>query len=204
MSSDATPRSGEGMPANGDDRDDGQRIAGAGEVQIEFALGQYNSLRSEILQLISLQSQLIGGDVVAFGVLLSVAAQVRSAGVILVYPVISLVLGILWLNHARAIIRIGNYIAAKVEPLHLNGIEQGWESYLRTLPSDKLGRLGYWGVRLTFPCGSFLALIAALLLGVHGSFEWTAFALSASLALICIAMFVVMREESHEIMNPKP
>lgn len=89
--------------------------------ETEFALAQFQSLRAEILQLTQMQSQLIGVNVVALGALLSVAVQGNNAAVILIYPLISLILGLSWLNHAHSISRIAQFIAKEIERWYLRG-----------------------------------------------------------------------------------
>ena len=54
-------------------------------------------------------------------------------------------------------------------------------------------------MRSAFPGGAVLSVIAALLIGVHGPVAWIAFSISAVIALGCVAIFVLLREASHEI-----
>lgn len=166
------------------------------KIKDDFALAQFNSLRTEILQLISMQGQLISANVVALGVLLSIAVQAKNSAIILIYPMVSLILGLTWLNHAHSIVRTSGFLALH-ESKHLGS--EGWESYLRTLDSTLFNKVGYWGVRSAFPGGAVLSVIAALLIGVHGPVAWIAFSISAAIAVGCVVVFVVMREASHEI-----
>jgi len=169
--------------------------------ETDFVLAQYETLRAEILLLIETQSQLVGVNVVAFGALLSVAVQGEHASVVLVYPIVSLILGISWLNHAYAICRTSEFIARHIEPNHFQA-DLGWETYLRTLEPTAINKIGYWGVRAVFAGGSVLSLLVSLLIGVHGETQWIAFWVSSAIVVGTIVLFAFMREPSHEISNP--
>jgi hypothetical protein len=169
----------------------------------EFALVQFQSLRAEILQLIQMQSQLVGVNVVALGVLLSVAVQGSRAPVVLVYPLVSLILGLSWLNHAHSICRISHFIARGIESQYFRQTS-GWETYLRSLEPTRFNRIGYWGVRAVFAGGSLISLLASLFIGIHGTIAWIAFSVSAFTTAATLAMFAFLREDSHEIAPPSP
>jgi hypothetical protein len=169
----------------------------------EFALAQFQSLRAEILQLTQMQSQLVGVNVVALGALLSVAVQGSRATVVLIYPLVSLILGLSWLNHAHSICRTAKFIAEKIEPKCFQRTS-GWESYLLTLAPTRFNRIGYWGVRSVFAGGSILSLLASLFIGIHGIIPWIAFSVSAFITAATLAMFMLLREDSHEIKSPSP
>ncbi|PZG53993.1 hypothetical protein C1I98_05040 [Spongiactinospora gelatinilytica] len=81
----------------------------------QLAVAEYTSLRAEIVQLTGLRTQLIGGSVVVFGVVLSVGFEAGNTAVVLVYPLLSLVLGIAWLYKAHLITRIAAYLRERVE-----------------------------------------------------------------------------------------
>jgi hypothetical protein len=169
----------------------------------EFALAQFQSLRAEILQLNQMQSQLVGVNVVALGALLSVAVQGSKATVVLIYPLVSLILGLSWLNHAYSIRRTAQFIAREIEPRYFRRTS-GWESYLRTLEPTRFNRIGYWGVRAVFAGGSVISLLASLFIGIHGVIAWIAFSVSAFITAATLAMFAFLREDSHEIAPPSP
>ncbi|MGH3670042.1 MAG: hypothetical protein ACRDSH_05330 [Pseudonocardiaceae bacterium] len=169
----------------------------------EFALVQFQSLRAEILQLVQMQSQLVGVNVVALGALLSVAVQGSRAPVVLIYPLVSLILGLSWLNHAYSICRISQFIARGIEPQRFRQTS-GWETYLRTLEPTRFNRIGYWGVRAVFAGGSLLSLLAGLFIGIQGAIAWIAFSISTFITAATLAMFALLREDSHEIAPPSP
>lgn len=171
--------------------------------ETEFALAQFQSLRAEILQLTQIQSQLIGVNVVALGALLSVAVQGNNAAVILIYPLISLILGLSWLNHAHSISRIAQFIAKEIEPWYLRGTSR-WESYLRNLGPTRFNKIGYWGVRAVFAGGSLLSLLAGLFIGIHGIIAWIVFSASTLIVATTLAMFAFLREDRQETTPPSP
>lgn len=169
----------------------------------DFALAQFQSLRAEILQLIQMQSQLVGVNVVALGALLSVAVQGDKASVVLVYPLLSLILGLSWLNHAYAIRQTSQFIAREIEPQHFRR-GSGWETYLRMLEPTRFNRIGYWGVRAIFAGGSLLSLLAGLFIGIRGTVAWIAFLVSAIITVVTLVMFAFLREGSPQIAPPDP
>jgi hypothetical protein len=159
-----------------------------------LVVAEYVSLRSEIIKLLEFQSQLVALAVVSMGAVLGVAVQTQSSGLAFVYPVLALILGITWLNHAHAITRCALCLSQDFEPNRGNG-GLGWEGFVRRNPL-RFGMLGYWGVRSVFMGSSLVALIVgwALIRGhalliIAGVFS----------SLICagtVVLFLVWRESS--------
>ncbi len=133
-----------------------------------MAVAEYNSLRAEILKLIELQSQLLALTVVAFGTIVSVGFQEHSAEIMLVHPVIALILGVSWMNHAHSTHRCAAYIREVEKKAFRSRYPQsvrffGWETYVRRRPTTNY-RIGFWGVRAIFAISALLAVIASLAL----------------------------------------
>jgi hypothetical protein len=183
-------------PYRGSDAIEGESVAAAPDDNA-FTLAQFQSLRAEIILLIQLQAQMIGINVVALGAIVSVAVQGDNGSVALVYPLLSLIIGISWLSHAHSITRTSGFLA-HIEKRHMQK-EDRWENYLRSLSPGRFNRVSFWGVRAVFPVGSMLALLAGLLIGIEGPLAWIAFCISAVITLATLVMFAFLNEPSHEI-----
>jgi len=162
------------------------------EDDTDFALAQFQSLRSEILVLIQLQSQLVTLNVVALGTLLSIGAQSKTAEIIFVYPLLSLILGLLWLNHAHGIIRVAGFVAWMENDRIQEKVR--WENYMNDRKLILFDRIGHWAVRAIFPVGSVLSLVVCLLIGIRGTASWIAFGGSAAISVLTAAIFVFLSE----------
>jgi hypothetical protein len=115
---------------------------------VHLAVAEYESLRAEILKLVELQFQIIGLTVLAFGTILSVGLQTKNAAIMLLHPLLSLILGVSWLNHAHGISRCAEYITQHIEA-KLGVDYMGWENYVQRHPISG-GRISFWGVRAIF------------------------------------------------------
>jgi hypothetical protein len=125
-----------------------------------LSLAEYQSLRSEILKLIEMQGQLIALTVVAFGTVLSVGFQAKNPAIVLVHPILALILGVSWMNHAHSVCRCAAYIQAKEETLG-SMTRFGWEHFVRDTPFP-MHYVGFWGVRAIFAVTALIAIGASL------------------------------------------
>lgn len=160
----------------------------------ELIVAEYESLRCEILKLIELQAQLISLIVVALGTMLSFGLQMKNSTVILVYPLLSLILGISWLNHSHAISRCAAYLSQELEP-RFGRNALGWENYVRKNPL-RYGMLGYWGVRSIFMGSSVTAVISGMVILRGTAVEIVLVAFSCIVTAATIVIFLVWREPS--------
>lgn len=144
-----------------------------------------------------MQSQITAVVTVAFGAVLSAGFQVRNATIILVYPLLSMVLGISWLFKAHLITRLAAYIRDRIEG-RVGLQNMGWEHYVwdHSLPS---GRFAYWGFRSIFPVTSIIAIGASLAVPSQGVTTVVLYCLAVVVTLATIAMFVLWREPSPEL-----
>ncbi|RBQ15972.1 hypothetical protein DP939_32155 [Spongiactinospora rosea] len=163
----------------------------------QLAVAEYTSLRAEIVQLTELQTQIIGGAVVALGVVLSVGFEAGNAAVVLVYPLLSLVFGIVWLYKAHLIARIAAYLREEVEGRVGRG-DLGWERFVRTHPLPHR-LLAYWGLRSVFPVTSVLAIMASHAAGPARSAPIVLYTASCLVTAGTFAIFAVWREPAPEI-----
>ncbi|MDQ3274887.1 MAG: hypothetical protein M3Q39_07605 [Actinomycetota bacterium] len=164
------------------------------EGPVELIIAEYESLRGEILKLIELQSQLVSLAVVALGTILSFGLQARNSVLVFVYPFLSLMLGISWLNHSHAISRCAAYLSLEFESRCGHSV-LGWENYVRRNPL-RFGMLGYWGVRSVFMGSSVTAFVAGIILLRGTAVEMIAATTSCLVTASTILLFVVWREPS--------
>jgi hypothetical protein len=173
------------------------RDAPAGWDATQLVVAEYTYLRTEVIKLMELQFQNIAVTVLAFGTVLSVGFQARNAAIILVYPLLSLILSIVWLHHANLIARIAAYVRTDVED-RVGYHYLGWEHFVRGNPLPRR-HLAYWGMRAIFVASSILAILASLM--VPGSsiplnlLRGLAFAVTALTGVV----FAVWAEPSPEL-----
>jgi hypothetical protein len=125
-----------------------------------LSLAEFQGLRSEILQLTQMQSQLIALTVVAFGTVVSIGFQAKNPAIVLVHPILALIIGVSWMNHAHSVRRCADYIRARETAMGAL-TSFGWEHYVRDTPFPK-HYVGFWGVRAIFAISSVVALGASL------------------------------------------
>jgi hypothetical protein len=162
--------------------------------QNALVAAEYVSLRSEIVKLIELQAQLVSLTVISTGAIIGAAVQVKSASLAFVYPVLALILGISWLNHALAIGRIAEYLSQDFEPRCGDGV-LGWERFVRRNPL-RFGMLGYWGVRSVFMGSSLVAVLIGWTLIEGRALQMAFGALSTLITVATVALFMICRESS--------
>jgi len=162
----------------------------------QLVIAEYTNLRAEIIKLTELQFQTTAVCVVAFGTVLSVGLQARSAAVILIYPLLSLVLGVVWLHHAHLITRIAAYVREDIEDRVGHRIMR-WEHAVQAKPLTH-GLLAYWGIRAIFPVSSILALVAALPVPLSGA-GVLLYVPAGGTTMAAMVIFVVWREPSPEL-----
>ncbi|MDA2806886.1 hypothetical protein [Nocardiopsis suaedae] len=163
-------------------------------VHDELVVAEYVSIRSEIIKLIELQSQIVSLVVVSVGAVLGVAAQTSSSGLAFVYPVLALILGTTWLNHAHSVSRCALYLAQNVE-LHRGNGALGWEGFVQRNPL-RFGMLGYWGVRSIFMGSSLVALAVGWSLIEKDTLLIIAGVISSAISLGTVVLFMLWREPS--------
>ena len=153
----------------------------AGEQDVRLA--EYASLRAEIAQRSSFQQALLALHVSSVAAIVGVVITKGAPHtLLLLVPVISAVLGLLWLNHARNIKLISDYIAGT---LWLPEWPQSWESWRDPHATGWDHRIFWYAILVSFgapPVGSIAAWIA---LG-HWS-GWT----TAGFILDCVVIAAV-------------
>jgi hypothetical protein len=174
---------------------DSERTMETGDLgENALVAAEYVSLRSEIVKLIELQAQLVSLTVISLGAVLGVAVQVSNASLAFVYPVLALILGIAWLNHAHAIHRCARYLSQEFEPRWGDGV-LGWERFVRRNPL-RFGMLGYWGIRSVFMGSSLAATMIGWSMIEADVLQLTIGAISTFVAVGTFLLFVIWRESS--------
>ncbi|MFI7543860.1 hypothetical protein [Actinoplanes sp. NPDC049599] len=170
-----------------------------------LAVAEYTNLRAEVIKLLELQFQNTAVTVVAFGTVLSVGIQTRQAAIVLVYPMLALTLGIIWLHQAHLVGRIARYIRNSLED-RVGSNNLNWEHFVQVSPLPR-GRiivtlphswLAFWGVRSIFAASSLLALMVSLPLATWGPATITLYVLSVGATVTNVLIFSGWREPSPE------
>ncbi|HJQ47298.1 MAG TPA: hypothetical protein VJ870_13435 [Amycolatopsis sp.] len=170
------------------------RNANPGDAAEQLVATEFMALRGDLLKHIELQFQLVAVSVVALGTILSVGYQTRNAAIMSLYPLVSLILGIYWLNMAHTIIRVGTYLKEVLEPL-MSPAQCGWEHYVRKNPI-RGDAIGFWGVRGIFLGGPVVALISALTTMEWSATNIVAFVLGAVTTVGTFVVFLVWSERT--------
>ncbi len=134
--------------------------------------------------------------VVAFGAILPVGLQAKNAAIILIYPLLSLVLGLVWLYKAHSITRIATYLRTVVEA-RVGQECLGWEHFVQEHPMPRRW-LAYWAIRSVFPVTSALAIAVSVAVAVPGAWLFVLYGLALTIFLLTVAIFVFWREASPE------
>src|SRR6266487_2734697 len=98
---------------------------------LEVALAEFKALRDEIGSRATSSHTLININVVVSGVVAGlVVNNPGRVALLLLLPILSPVLGLLWLDHAHNIRNLGDYINATLRPLITGAIGPGGEAAL--------------------------------------------------------------------------
>jgi hypothetical protein len=173
-------------------------------------LAEYTALRAEIQRRSTTQQALVALNLAASATIAgAVVASRLDDEFLLVLPLVSSVLGLLWLDHARNIELIGSYIANKLWLW-----EPSWETYARQLERRMRSQVLEFALpmSLVFAGGSVAALVITALGGLHGSGTYVLWGLGfvlASLYLVAWIPFVAKqlratKKESSPHNTPSP
>ncbi|MFD0000350.1 hypothetical protein [Nocardia sp. NPDC127526] len=161
-----------------------------------LTVAEFISLRAEIVKLIELQTQLISLSVIAVGAVLGVAVQTKSASLAFVFPLLAIILGISWLNHAHAIHRYAAYLGRHLETRFGEEV-LGWEKFVRQHPI-RFGVIGYWGLRAVFMASSLAASVIGWTLVENRPAPLVLGAVSTLITVGTFVLFLVWQEDSPE------
>lgn len=164
---------------------------GSGFDRSQFVLAEYAALRVEIVKHIEVQYQLVGSNLLIFGVALSIAVQSRSAATSSLYPVVALFLFFCWLSATLEIQRCGEYIREHIEKRLING--EGWESYLAQCPNRLWWRWGTWGMRGSFIATGSIAAITSVSLSKWHAVDTILFCAGAAALITSITVMAARR-----------
>src|SRR5205085_4040743 len=123
-------------------------------------LHEYDALRAEILKRIEIMYQISTIALIGPGTLFAFGLQTKNASLILLYPLFSMLLSIMWSNYDRRCRQLGSYIKSQIEA-RFGGEVMGWEHFMDSSRSkhwffdwgDLWGSLGF------FVCKGFLVCI---------------------------------------------
>ncbi|RKN46953.1 hypothetical protein [Streptomyces hoynatensis] len=162
----------------------------------QLTAAEYASLREEILKLVELQFQHVGLTVASLGTVMTVGLGTRSAPIVLVHPLLSLILFLSWFHHTSRIHRIASYIRVHVE--RRVGLEaMSWEHYVQRHPLPH-GRASYVGLRAAFPFSSLLSLGTSLTVASRDAQTYVLFGLALACTTATCLAFFAWREPAPE------
>lgn len=180
---------------------------GTGRPFPDLVVAEYTSLRAEILKLIELQGQLLALTVVAFGTIVSVGFQVDNASVVLLHPILALILGVSWMNHAHSVCRCAAYIRAaekQFDNLRQAGQELfSWEGFVMRNPTPRQW-IGFWGVRAIFAISALIAVVVSLALERPQGMGILIFSLSSAITAVLFWLSITWQERPDPSSRPIP
>jgi hypothetical protein len=162
-----------------------------------LVVAEFTALRAEIVHLTGLQSQIITLAVVAFGAVLPVGFQAKNAAIVLIYPLLSLVLGVVWLYKAHLITRIATYLRTGVED-RVGRHNLGWEHFVQQNPLPR-GQFAYWGLRSVFPMTSILAIGTSIAVATPSIALFVLYGLACVVTITSVMVFILWREPAPEL-----
>ncbi|MGH7868457.1 MAG: hypothetical protein ACREP9_12745 [Candidatus Dormibacteraceae bacterium] len=165
--------------------------------ETQLVIAELANLRAEIVKLTELQFQTTAATVLAFGTIVSVELQQHNVSIILIYPALSLILGMIWLHYSNLIARIATYIRDRIED-RVGHHNLGWEHYVKSHPL-RGGKLIYWGIRPIFVISSVLALAASLSVAALDIETILLYSVAAVIAVVTLIIFIVWKEPSPEL-----
>lgn len=149
-------------------------------------LAEFDALRRESDRRSTSQQALIAINLTAIAAVVGLVASGRAQeNVLLVLPIVSSVLGILVLDHAIQIRRIGAYIEM------LWTWQPSWQSYIREHPPPRWMAGVYWAsMLLIFAVGPVAALVIAFPFGDNRASVWFAWAGGAVLTALYVGAYL--------------
>jgi hypothetical protein len=164
---------------------------------LDVALAEFKALRDEIGSRATSSHTLININVVVSGVVAGlVVNNPGRVALLLLLPIVSPVLGLLWLDHAHNIRNLGDYINATLRPLIVRTLGAGgdealaWEAYVDRYERRALLRFVPLGVPvLVLFAGVPLASLARTVNHVTSAWQWLLWVSGALLTLGFITLW---------------
>lgn len=129
---------------------------------VSVAMNEYNALRSEILKRIELMHQVASLGFLVPGTIFAFGFQTKDATILLLYPLLALVLSLLWSQHERRARECGYYIYTHIETKFEKAMN--WEHFMdatRTL--DRFfDQYANWAAIGIFSGTSILAIVVGI------------------------------------------
>ena len=165
--------------------------------QITILLAQYQALRAEIQTRSGAQSTMMQLTITALGALAALSfTQYGDRRMLLLIPVISTILGLVWLDHAANISNIGDFILQRLWPAlgTVSGAEglPDYEATVRAYERTPGGFLRLFGLPpfLIFILVPIVAIIIAFDASSQGWLFWTLVIIDLALLLIFTVMWL--------------
>jgi hypothetical protein len=167
-------------------------------VAMNAVLAEFNALRAEILFRATSQATLIQINVTAAGTIAVFAlANANFRLAMIVIPILSPVLGILWLDHDATIKKLGDFIEREIKPAYQRVIKdftfpdyQRYTHVVDTLPIPRLSIVNFnIAVFVTFgllPTGALIYVVFAI-----DDYQSFGFLFPVAVAIIILVTFFV-------------
>jgi hypothetical protein len=164
-------------------------------------LGEFNAIRAEIIFRATSQATLMQINITAAGTVAVFALQFKTQALtMIVIPILSPVLGILWLDHDATIMKLGEFIRSELKSAYTRVIGNfdfpDYESYARNRDALPMPRFAILNFNVAV-FATFGVLPGAALLYVVYQFyqsnnlDSPPFLATAILAIVLLLMFII-------------
>lgn len=166
---------------------------------VTVVMAEYNTLRTEILKRIELMHQVTSLGLVVPGTIFAFGFQTQDANIILLYPILSLILSLLWSENDRRSRECGHYIHTQIESKF--AMAMGWESFMDSArDTHKLfDRDAVWAAVGTFAGTGVLAIVVGVPIALKfGTILPLWLLLSAGIVAIAFTIIKLLRPYKHQ------
>ena len=170
----------------------------------DFLLHEYDALRNEVVQRITMRYQIITIALAAFGAVFAFANTSASVYLEMLYPLLSLFLLLTYISNAYGIRKASEFIKGSIE----NNVSEdggtsstsgssvsqiGWQTYKQNPSQEKIGDLGAGTGKVVFPISSLIVWGVALSTIIAPSFQpITHYILNISVTYIALVLSTVI------------
>ena len=129
----------------------------------DFLLHEYDSLREEIVQRITVRYSIITLALAAFGAIFAFTNTFAGVYLEMLYSLLSLFLLLAYIANSYVLVRLARFISVNIEG-NVSVDQQtasiasiGWQNYQNNKKQRRRTELGYFGGRIVFPVSSLIA-----------------------------------------------
>jgi hypothetical protein len=177
----------------------------------DFLLHQYDALRNEVVQRITITYQIITIALAAFGAVFAFTNTAEGVYLELLYPLLSLFLLLTYIANSYSIRKLSEFIGESIEK-NVSGTggarsasDMAWQAYRKYRGQERMADLGNTAGSAVFPISSLIAWGVALFTIIDPEFRPIAYyifhtsityiALFSSFVIVLASIIIVLTKE---------